>query len=86
MRSSAWKKQRFMETRVSPNATASRNSARGLFLIRGRNRRPRTSVPKTSRSATTPVGVRSSKSDFATAAPSCTDKTPEMTSAGAGTR
>ena len=86
MRSSAWKKQRFIETSTRPNATASRSSARGRFRIRGRKSRPRTSPPKTSRSATTPVGVRSSKSDLATAAPSCTDRTATMTSAGAGTR
>src|SRR3954452_16267934 len=64
----------FMETSTTPSAPMRRKSARGRPRSSGRAIAQSAADPKSRRRKTTPGGPSDGKSDFATAAPPCTEQ------------
>src|SRR5207302_5968667 len=69
----------FIETSTTPSATISRRSVRRRPRSCGREIAHSAAEPKSSRNKTTPGGPSSGKSDFATAAPPCTEQAAPKT-------
>src|SRR5581483_11728019 len=70
-----------METRMTPSAPTSRRSERGRPRRSGRAIAQSATDPKRRRRKTTPAGPNDGKSDFATAAPACTEQAAARKSA-----
>src|SRR5436305_470268 len=68
------------DRRPTPSATTSRRSSRGRPRSSGRAIAQSAAEPNRSRRKTTPGGPNDGKSDFATAAPPCTEQAAASTS------
>src|SRR5919197_4942568 len=69
-----------------PNSTASQSASRVWPVSRGRQISMSSRAAEATRRNTVPPGPTSSKIDFASAAPNCTDATAAITSRVGGTR